>query len=190
MPTLPFISLFVAAMFATIAWRKRCEFATRPYFHWFVYLHLAAVGLHQFEEYGWPGNFRNAFVGVFGIEQAASLVPPEVTLELLNAFGFTVLFGMLGLLGTRVIWVGLALLFVNFGNGFFHLIYSVTQMTYMPGAITGTVLYLPLGLFATKYAVTHGHVDDRKLLLAFALGTAASFLPFIHVWLLHWRTAP
>jgi hypothetical protein len=184
---LPFISLLVAATFAAIAWRKRSEFGARPYFHWFVYLHLAAVGLHQFEEYGWPGNFRNAFVGVFGTKQAASLVPPEATLELLNVFGFTVLFGILGLLGTRVIWLGLALLFVNFGNGFFHLIYSVTQMTYMPGAITGTFLYLPLGLSATKYAVAHGHISDRTLLPAFALGTAASFLPFIHVWLLHWR---
>ncbi|HAD03461.1 MAG: hypothetical protein A2091_05875 [Desulfuromonadales bacterium GWD2_61_12] len=91
MTHLPFISLLVAATFAIIAWRKRSAFKAKPYFHWFIYLHLTAVGLHQFEEYGWPGHFRAAFVGVFGSEQAATLVPPEVALELLNAFGFTVI---------------------------------------------------------------------------------------------------
>ena len=61
----PIISLGIAVSFAGIASQKRKAFAARPYFHWFLYLHLTAVGLHQFEEYGWPGGFREAFVAVF-----------------------------------------------------------------------------------------------------------------------------
>lgn len=79
----------------------------------------------------------------------------------------------------------LELLFTNFGNGFFHLVHSVIHMTYVSGAITGTLLYFPLGLLATRHAVLKGDVDARMLLLAFGVGTAASFAPFFHVWMLH-----
>ena len=186
MSAIPFVSLGFAAVCATLAWRRRNEFAAKPYFHWFIYLHLAAVGLHQFEEYGWPGGFRDSFVAVFGTPEAQALVPSVTALELANAFGFTILFGVIGWLGTRVVWLGLALLFTNFGNGFFHLVHSGIHMAYVPGAITGTLLYLPLGLLAARYAILRGDVDARSLLLAFGLGTVASFVPFIHVWLLHW----
>ena len=185
MSVFPVISLAVAIVFAALAWRNRNEFALRPYFHWFLYLHMAAVGLHQFEEYGWPGGFRDSFVAVFATPQAQDLVPSTRTLEIANAFGFTLLFGVVGWLGTRVIWVGLALLFTNFGNGFFHLVHSVIHMQYVPGVVTGTLLYLPLALLAMRHAVEHKDVDAGRLLLAFALGTAASFAPFLHVWLLH-----
>ena len=183
MRLIPFISLAVAVFFALVAWKRREEFETRPYFHWFIYLHLTAVGLHQFEEYGWPGGFRDRFVTVFRIDMAESLVPSALSLEVLNAFGLMVIFGLVGWLGTRVPWVGLGLLFVNFGNGFFHLVYSVTQMVYLPGTVSGTVLYMTLGLLATRHAVKNDDVDVPRLLLAFVLGTIASFLPFIHVWI-------
>jgi hypothetical protein len=182
---LPLISLGVALAFAALAWARRRDFGARPYFHWFLYLHLAAVGLHQFEEYGWPGGFREAFVGVFGFAEAAAIVPSATSLELLNAFGLTALFGVVGWLGTRVVWVGLALLFVNFGNAFFHLVASVTRMEYVPGVVTATLLYLPLALLATRHVVVRNDVTAPRLLFSFALGTAASFAPFLHVWALH-----
>lgn len=182
---LPYLSLLTAVAFATLAWRTRAGFAQKPYLFWFVWLHMAAVGLHQFEEYGFPGGFRDAFVAVFQSPRAEELVPSLLHLELLNVFGFTLLFTGIGFLGTRVVWVGLALLFTNSGNGFFHLVYSVTQMDYLPGAITGALLYLPLAILATRFAVLRGDVDAPRLLLALALGTAASFAPFLHVWMMH-----
>ncbi len=185
MQLIPYISLAIALLFAALAWFKRRDFASRPYFHWFIYLHLAAVGLHQFEEYGWPGGFRDVFAGVFGNFQAALLVPSTITLELLNTFGFLTIFGLVGWLGTRVIWIGLALLFLNFSNAFFHLVYSVTQMTYIPGTVTGTLLYLPLALLATRFAISRNDIGNLRLLLAFGLGTCASFAPFFHIWLVY-----
>jgi len=177
----PFISLAVGLSFAVVAWRRRAAFRTKPYFHWFLYLHLAAVGLHQFEEYGWPGGFRDAFVAVFRDAAAGTVVPSATLLEIGNAFGFTLLFGTLGWIGTRVAWIGLATLFINFANAFFHLVYSVTQLSYLPGVVTGTLCYLPLALLAARFAILRGDVDARRLLLAFAAGTAASFAPFLHV---------
>jgi len=119
---LPFISLDAAVFFLSLAWNQRRSFSSRPYFFWFIYLHLAAVGLHQFEEYGWPGGFRDIFAGVFPFENSASLVPSSVALEALNVFGLMSAFGLIGWIGTRVIWIGLGLLFVNFSNAFFHLV--------------------------------------------------------------------
>jgi len=183
---LPLISLAFGIVFALVAWRRRAEFPAKPYFHWFLYLHLAAVGLHQFEEYGWPGGFRDSFVGVFHDPAAAATVPSATVLELGNALGFTAFFAALGWAGTRVVWVGLAALFINSANAFFHLVYSVTQFRYYPGVITGALCYLPLALLAARFAAVHRAVDARRLLLAFAVGTLASFAPFIHVRTLLW----
>lgn len=183
---LPILSLVCAVGFAALAWWRHGDFASSPYRHWFLYLHLSAVGLHQFEEYGRPGGFRDAFVSVFGFPQAAMLVPSAHELELLNTFGLVLVFGLIGWVGTRVVWVGLGLLYVKFSNGFFHLLHSVTHMTYLPGAVTGALLYLPLGLLSTRFVLLRGDIDAKRLLFAFALGTSASFLPFIQVWMLHW----
>lgn len=186
MRLIPLLSLGIALGFAGIAWRQRHAFVRHPYRHWFIYLHLTAVGLHQFEEYGWPGGFHDSFVAIFPLPQATTLIPSTTELELLNALVLTTLFGLLGWLGTRHIWLGLGTLWINLANGFFHLIYSVTQMTYIPGTITGTVLYLPLGLLACYFAAARRDIDGGKLLLACALGTCVSLAPFLHVWLLHW----
>lgn len=186
MSGIPFISLGVALVFAFIAWKKRDQFSGKPYFHWFLYFHMTAVGLHQFEEYGFPGHFREALVNVFGTPHASTLVPSLFELEIFNAFVLTTVFALWGWLGTRIIWTGFALLFLNFSNGFFHLIQSVIHMSYVPGAVTGSLLYLPLAMLAVYFAVERGDIDRKYLLLAFGLGTAGSFIPFIHVWLLHW----
>jgi len=186
MRLLPLISLTVAVIFAALAWRRRAQFAERPYLHWFVYLHLAAVGLHQFEEYGWPGGFRAAFSGVFALPRAAVLIPSLTALELFNALGLTLVFGLAGWYGTRRVAFGLGVLYLNFANAFFHLVFSVVRMSYVPGTVTGALLYLPLTLLATRFAVRRDDVSATQLLLALALGTAASLLPFVHIWALVW----
>ncbi len=186
MSVIPFISLGIAGAFGYLALHRSRTFADRPYLHWFLYFHMTAVGLHQFEEYGWPGHFRDAFVTVFGTAGAQTLVPTATELELLNAFGFTTLFAVVGWFGSRYVWLGLWLLFTNFANGFFHLITSVIHMSYIPGTVTGTLLYLPLGLLATRFAILRGDIGAGGLVAAFAAGVIASLLPFLHVWLLLW----
>ena len=185
MRPVPFLSLAVAIVFAFLAWKRRGNFPSRPYLHWFVYLNLAAVGIHQFEEYGWPGGFRDALAAVFPFAQADALVPTTLSLELLNAFGFTTLFGVLGWIGTRRTWIGLTVLFLNLSNGFFHLVYSVTRMSYVPGTVSGTVLYMPLAILAARHAAKHDDITAARLLLAFFLGALASFAPFLHLWLMY-----
>jgi len=186
MDCVPPISLLIAITSSVMAWKKRAEFESRPYFFWFVCFQLAAIGFHEFEEYGFPGHFREAFVGMFDTEKANELVPSVATLEILNSLVLINVFWVVGWVGTRIIWIGLAVLFINFGNGFFHLIESVIHMKYVPGAVTGTLLYIPLALLATHFAVARGDVNRGRLLLAFSVGTAASFIPFLHIWLLYW----
>jgi hypothetical protein len=180
------LSLLVALTCAALAWSKRARFRADPYLFYFLLLHLAAVGLHQFEEYVWPGGFRDFFVSVFvAVPTAEQIVPSARALEVLNVFGFLPLFFVWGWLGRRRPWLGLALLFTNFGNGWFHLTYAVTRFSYNPGVVTGTLLYLPLAVLALRHAVRAGDVGTRQLLGAFALGAAVSFVPFLQVWLSH-----
>jgi hypothetical protein len=177
----PFVSLAIGLVAALSAWARRGRFRDHPYAHWFVTLHLTAVGLHQFEEYGWPGGFRDFFAAAFVPAQAVRSVPSTAALELLNALGLTLVFGLVGWLGTRIVWVGLALLFLSSANGFFHLTHTVSHWTYVPGTVTGTLLYLPLALLAARFAVRRNDVGAPGLLAALWLGTAVSLAPFVHV---------
>ncbi len=183
MRIIPFISLASGLFFLFLAWKRRSRFKTEPYFHWFIFLHLAAAGFHQFEEYGFPGGFRDFFVSVFNIDSADSIIPPVTSLELFNAFILTGVFGLTGWIGTRIRWIGIALLFMNMSNGYFHLTYSITRFVYVPGVITGTLLYMPLALLAVRYAVKNNDISAGKLIIAFTAGSAASFAPFFHVML-------
>lgn len=180
---IPTISLVVGAVFLALAYRDRSRFSDNPYLFWFLYLHMAAVGVHQFEEYVWPGGFRDFLASVFPVEMANETIPSATSLEILNVAGFLPLFAIWGWLGIKRPWLGLALLFLTFGNGWFHLTYAVTRFTYNPGTVTGALLFIPLGLFGLRHAIRADDVTPRQLVAALALGTAASFAPFVHFWM-------
>jgi len=185
MRIVPFGNLVIAIAFGTLAWRRRSRFSSEPFMHWFVYLLLLALGLHQFEEYGWPGGFHSFFVQLTGLAKAPDRMPSRLQLELLNLVGLLPAIGIAGWLGARrAAWLGLAVVSATAGNGFFHFVYTVTTFSYCPGVVTGTLLFLPLWVLASHDAVRRGSVGRWPLLGSFALGTAVSVAPFLHARLL------
>ncbi len=185
MRIVPFGNLVVAIAFGVLTWRRRSRFSSEPFMHWFFYLPLLALGLHQFEEYAWPGGFHAYFFQLTGLAKAPDRMPSRLQLELLNLVGLLPAIGVAGWLGARrAAWAGLAVVSAFFGNGYFHFVYTLTTLSYCPGVITGTFLFLPLCVLAFHDAVRRASVGRWQLLGSFALGTTVSIVPFLHARLL------
>jgi hypothetical protein len=105
---------------------------------------LAAASLHIFEEFAWPGGFRQWYLKYRDNPETVS----RNFLIMINAALLLAL--MVGAMAGRT-ERGVALLLtisaLLFSNGCWHVWASYKSHTYSPGTITGILLYLPLGIF-------------------------------------------
>ncbi len=139
--------------------------------------------LHQFEEYGVPGGFRQWWNRV-----VFNSSNPEFPLSkrLAMRVNFPALyagFGILGLLGVLVApWIGMVALFATLTNAYFHISYAIATRRYAPGVITSVLLYLPLTGWAAYYFARNGEIVMGEFALAWAIGIAMNVAVFAHAW--------
>jgi len=101
---------------------------------------------------------------------------PRSTLLLLNAL---LLVGMILVLSEAqrrgaLCWVVIAIGTAVLGNSVLHLGMSLVTRTYSPGLITGTLLWLPLGLYSIWRGFARGERSD--LWLGIVIGLVATVL--------------
>jgi hypothetical protein len=105
---------------------------------------LAAACLHIFEEFAWPGGFRQWYLKYRGNAATVS----RTFLVLINAALLLALtMDALGGRSERGVALLLTISALMFSNGCWHIWASLKSHSYSPGTITGALLYLPLGLF-------------------------------------------
>jgi hypothetical protein len=105
---------------------------------------LAAACLHICEEFAWPGGFRQWYLKYR--DNAATV--SRSFLALVNVVLLLALtMGALGGRSERGVALLLTISALLFSNGCWHIWASYKSHSYSPGTITGTLLYLPLGLF-------------------------------------------
>ena len=63
-------------------------------------------------------------------------------------------------------------------NAFFHIFFSVYFLDFSPGAISGTLLYLPVNYFIFKAALNEGYINNIKEIGYFFVLGATSFALF------------
>jgi hypothetical protein len=136
---------------------------------WLIWAPLAAASVHIFEEFAWPGGFPRWY-------QRYRANAKSVNGRFLFIINAGLLITLLeGALASRTP-VGVALLLtfsaILFSNGCWHLWASHVSHSYSPGAITGTLLYLPLPLFEYAGWMQLGHASAWTAILAFAVGSS------------------
>jgi hypothetical protein len=111
------------------------------------WLNLIALFLHQFEEYRFPGHFPRMMNTVM----FSSTQPDRFPLNANSALIINITVGWLSyffaaLFGVKLIWLGLAVILVSFGNFIAHtILFNVKGKThYSPGMITADVFFLPI----------------------------------------------
>jgi hypothetical protein len=133
----------------------------------------AAAVLHVEEEYAWPGGFL-AFM-----KRMAPRFAPSVTIPSAAAINGAFL---LGCLVAAVLWrrapvLGLSVAALLVVNALTHIGGAVWARAYVPGLITGTLLYLPLGACAFRAALAGGRTTLGQVLLAGLLGLGYAAVP-------------
>ncbi len=136
---------------------------------WLFWLIWPMATLHTVEEYIFPGGFLRYFNGV-----AWGSSDPHGPLTARRAFLTDAVAGVINpivLLGMSLVYLPAVWFFysVLWINGFFHLTETIKTGRYFPGAITGTLLYLPGFTAITYFYVQRGIISGLDLAVTFAL---------------------
>ena len=135
------------------------------------YILLISVILHFLEEYVYPGGYIERFNAVL---ETIDLSINKIQIIIINILFFAlVLFVFFQ--NSYYPLLSLGTVFLVFLNGVMHLLTSLKQKRYFPGLITGTVLYIPLGVMTFLYL--RGDLD-LKIMALFLAGILLS-VPFL-----------
>lgn len=112
-----------------------------------LWISLATLFLHQFEEYRFPGTFP----GMMNLALSRSDHPERYPLNAQTALVVNVGVGwtsylLAALFAERAIWLGIATILVSFGNVVAHtLLFPIRgRLRYNAGAFTAVILFLPV----------------------------------------------
>lgn len=115
------------------------------------FIHLPVLMIHEFEEYVFPGGFKEFFNGktVFAMDPVEQDVPLNEALIFWINIGVW-LFIILGALLVNVVpWFGLIFILFNaIFNGFGHIfLFQIKVKGYNPGLVTTILFIVPLSIF-------------------------------------------
>ncbi|MBK5093753.1 MAG: HXXEE domain-containing protein [Actinobacteria bacterium] len=140
----------------------------------FWYL-AAASGAHVVEEYLWPGGF---------LESAKEIAPEafeHASLPIIFGVNASMILGCIygALMRKRNPIHGLSMASLLFVNSLIHLGASIRMKKYVPGLVTGLVLYVPLSLHAFSAYKKSAEYKRSTAVRAAVQGLAYHSIPFV-----------
>ena len=121
---------------------------------WVFPAFVVAAVIHVVEEYVFPGGFSDT------LKRLRPGFAPFITTRfavIINAL-FIVLCIAGTVVGSRNLVFSLSVASLLFFNGLVHSVATLVKKRYVPGVISGVILYLPLSLFAYYYYATSGQL--------------------------------
>jgi Protein of unknown function with HXXEE motif len=129
---------------------------------------LAAVALHELEEFVWPGGFRAWYIGYSPHVERSVTSRFLWTINLAVALAAAIAGAYFAAPWARFLWLAVA---GGVGiNAVWHIRASVRGRRYSPGVVTGALVYLPLVSWAFVHFVRCRWVAPSDALTALAYG--------------------
>ena len=140
---------------------------------WVFSAFLVASMLHMIEEYFYPGGFMET------MKQLNPRFAPFVTVPMaVIVNGMQLVLCMLVMLvGRNVLAFSLSVAALLFINAWAHILGSIRGKGYVPGIITGLVLYLPLSIYAYYLFVNSGELVLNQIVVTVVLGLIYQAVP-------------
>ena len=133
---------------------------------------LAAAVLHIFEEFVFPGGFKDWYKNYKpGITKSIS----TRFLVLIN-LGLLILCYDIGALKNSstgisvILWLGVMAMLA--ANGMWHIKAALKTKKYSPGVATGTIIYIPLAVYGFYYFISSGLAPIVPAIAAIILGAS------------------
>ncbi len=143
---------------------------------WIFVGFLIASMLHMVEEYFFPGGFMAVMKRMNPIFAPFVNVPAAIVINGLQL----VLCIIVVFVGRSNLAFSLSAASLLFINGLAHLGGSIRLKGYVPGVITGSVLYLPLSVYAFYYFMTSGELRMLDAITAAWLGMLYQIVPLAY----------
>ena len=113
-----------------------------------LWVHFAILLFHQFEEYVYPGKFKEFYnENILGTNRITRFPLNDKGVILVNVILGWTAYLLSAILGKDFIWLAIGLLGVTILNGIMHTILFIVKRKYNPGFVSGLFLFIPFGLF-------------------------------------------
>jgi hypothetical protein len=145
--------------------------------YWWAWFNLPLYMMHQFEEYVYPGKFRQAMNSILtsGKSEEAPVTENQVfVINVVFVWGATIVFNLLGAFSLAF---PLAMITMTTVNGFTHIIAAVAKRKYNPGLVFSIVLNIPYGFVMIAWIA--GLVSSLFLALGIVFGIVYHILVFV-----------
>ncbi len=137
-----------------------------------LWIHLALLLLHQFEEYVYPGGFKRFYNENIWRKSFLTRNPLSNSGIILVNIGLAwTVYLYSAITHETQLWLALGLLGITILNGLLHTILGMVQKQYNPGFITGLFLCIPFGMYALiRIGQVASMEDIRAAITVFAMG--------------------
>ena len=139
-------------------------------FEWFYWLSLPLYMIHQFEEYVYPGGFKEELNKVLLKENVSSEILTDKAALVVNLGFIWILTPVLIVLGAISIVFPVILMTLVAFNGFIHLVVSIRFKRYNPGLIASLIFNIPLGVYVLIGLSLNSLVSGIELLIGIIIG--------------------
>lgn len=139
-----------------------------------LWFHFSILLLHQFEEYIFPGGFQDFFDKTIQDKNLLKVSLNDKGVILVNiVLGWTAYF-LSAISGARILWLAVGILGITISNGMIHTIMFIIKRRYVPGVITGLLLFIPFGIYVLLKILEISTIKDViSGILVFIIGTAS-----------------
>ena len=142
----PIPGLVFGFLIMATLWFLRVNISSLTFLLW---THLVLLFLHQFEEYIFPGGFKDFFnKNVLNRNGSGKMVLGDKAIFVVNVILGWFAYLTSALLGSSAMWLMAGLLMVTVINGSLHGVMGLLLRKPNPGMITGVLLFIPFGLYA------------------------------------------
>ncbi|HME50706.1 MAG TPA: HXXEE domain-containing protein [Candidatus Lokiarchaeia archaeon] len=169
------IALMVALLFGGVAANV----------YWWAWFNLPLYMLHQFEEYVYPGKFRETMNAILTHGKSEDVPLTENHAFVINVafvWGATIVFNLLGAFSLAFPLVMITMTTVN---GFTHIGAAVARRKYNPGLVFSIVLNIPYGFVMIAWIA--GIVSSVALALGIIFGIVYHLMVFVFMGIIRKR---
>ena len=113
-----------------------------------IWFHLAILLLHQFEEYSFPGKFKEFYnLNIWNKNPITRFQLNNKGVLMVNVVLAWTAYLIAAIYGDKLIWLTIGLSGITILNGIMHTLMFFKLRKYNPGLITGFFMFIPFGLF-------------------------------------------
>lgn len=117
-------------------------------FNSLIWIHFALLLIHQFEEYVFPGGFKEFYLeNVYRKTWITNYPLNNIGVILINVILGWTAYLTAAIAGEKLVWLTLGLLGVTLLNGILHSVIFVIKGKYNPGFFSALFLFIPFGIY-------------------------------------------